>query len=84
MRTLIISAIIVASTGIISCSSSSDSNTSKTVNASSAKSTIAGQKEFYVCEMDSDVISSHPGKCPKCGMDLEKKMMPDSTKVTVK
>ena len=27
---------------------------------------------FYQCEMDPEVISDKPGKCPKCGMDLEK------------
>ena len=26
----------------------------------------------YVCPMDADVKSSKPGKCPKCGMRLEK------------
>lgn len=25
---------------------------------------------FYQCEMDKEVISDMPGKCPKCGMDL--------------
>ena len=84
MRTLIISAIIVAGIGIISCNGSSDSNTSKTTNTPPAKSTTVGQKEFYTCAMDTDVISDKPGKCPKCGMDLTKKMMPDTTKVTVK
>ena len=84
MRTFIFSAIIIASTGIIACNSSSDSNTSNTANTPPAKSTTVGQKEFYTCAMDTDVISDKPGKCPKCGMDLEKKMMPDTTKVTVK
>ena len=27
---------------------------------------------FYQCEMDPSVILDKPGKCPKCGMDLEK------------
>jgi hypothetical protein len=29
----------------------------------------------YVCPMkeDADVIQDHPGKCPKCGMNLIKK-----------
>ncbi|KKT78442.1 MAG: Copper-transporting P-type ATPase [Microgenomates group bacterium GW2011_GWB1_44_8] len=25
---------------------------------------------FYTCPMDPDVVSDKPGKCPKCGMDL--------------
>ena len=84
MKTFILSAIIIASTGIVSCNNSSDSNSSKTANTPPAKSATVGQKEFYTCEMDTDVISDKPGKCPKCGMDLTKKMMPDTTKVTVK
>ena len=26
----------------------------------------------YTCSMHPDVISDQPGKCPKCGMTLEK------------
>lgn len=29
----------------------------------------------YVCPMDQDVQSDKPGKCPKCGMKLEKKQV---------
>ncbi len=27
----------------------------------------------YTCSMHPDVISAHPGKCPKCSMDLVQK-----------
>ena len=30
-------------------------------------------KIVYTCEMDTDVVSDKPGKCPKCGMELVKK-----------
>ncbi len=30
-------------------------------------------KVTYACPMHSDVVSQRPGKCPKCGMTLEKK-----------
>ncbi len=33
-------------------------------------------KAVYTCPMHPDVKSDKPGKCPKCGMKLEKKMMP--------
>jgi transcription initiation factor IIE alpha subunit len=26
--------------------------------------------EFYACPMHKDIVSDKPGKCPKCGMDL--------------
>ncbi|HXG67010.1 MAG TPA: SCO family protein, partial [Blastocatellia bacterium] len=37
--------------------------------------TLAAQKKAgvsYVCPMDADVRAAGPGKCPKCGMALEK------------
>ncbi len=36
----------------------------------------AEMKAVYTCSMHPEVISDKPGKCPKCGMNLEKKMMP--------
>lgn len=35
----------------------------------------ADAKEIYTCPMHPDVKSDKPGKCPKCGMKLVKKMM---------
>jgi membrane fusion protein, copper/silver efflux system len=32
----------------------------------------AAASVLYTCPMDPEVISDHPGKCPKCGMDLVK------------
>lgn len=32
-------------------------------------------KAEYFCPMDSGVVSDQPGKCPKCGMNLEKRMV---------
>jgi Cu(I)/Ag(I) efflux system membrane fusion protein len=43
---------------------------------------VAGQKEVYSCEMHPEVIKDKPGNCPKCGMELTKKMVPDTTKLT--
>ncbi len=33
----------------------------------------------YTCPMHPEVISDHPGKCPKCGMNLELVTAPDTT-----
>jgi predicted lipoprotein with Yx(FWY)xxD motif len=30
---------------------------------------------MYICPMDKGVVSSKPGKCPKCGMVLQKKFI---------
>ena len=43
------------------------------VDASSAPaSTPAAVGDMYSCPMHPEVVSDHPGKCPKCGMDLVK------------
>jgi len=31
-----------------------------------------GDRVIYQCPMDPEEVSDKPGKCPKCGMDLEK------------
>ncbi len=36
----------------------------------------AEMKEVYTCPMHPDVKLDKPGKCPECGMKLEKKKMP--------
>lgn len=36
----------------------------------------AEMKEMYTCPMHQEVKSDKPGKCPTCGMKLEKKMVP--------
>jgi rubrerythrin len=43
-----------------------------------AKQTVK-QTVKYVCPM-GDYVGDKPGKCPKCGMTLEKKLVTESTK----
>ena len=33
-------------------------------------------KVIYTCTMHPEVVSDKPGKCPKCNMDLVKKVVP--------
>lgn len=35
----------------------------------------AGAKVEYICPMDPEIVSDHPGACPKCGMALEPRMV---------
>ncbi len=38
--------------------------------------------EMYTCTMHNEVMSDHPGECPKCGMKLVKqKMTPEQEKM---
>lgn len=90
MKTFIISAIAAMALGVISCNTNTPNTAAATTD--SGRDTTAGnkgkitvgQKQYYVCEMDTDVISDKPGNCPKCGMELKKKMLPDTTKTTIK
>ena len=42
------------------------------------------QKVVYTCPMDPEVRSDKPGKCPKCNMNLEKKIVRTDAKAIVK
>jgi len=48
---------------------SSCSNNQKT------KTEQLASDETYTCPMHNNVMSDHPGKCPECGMILEKQKM---------
>jgi ssDNA-binding Zn-finger/Zn-ribbon topoisomerase 1 len=49
---------------------SSEQGVSTPVAPDPAKLTV---KEMYTCPMHPEVIKKKAGKCPKCGMNLEKK-----------
>lgn len=44
-------------------------------NSKNAKTEQLAADETYTCTMHNEVMSDHPGKCPKCGMDLTKEKM---------
>ena len=69
-RAIVLMTLFALSLIAVSCGSkTADSN-----------STTTSSKEMYRCPMDTEVTSDKPGKCPKCGMDLEKVETTDSTK----
>lgn len=39
-----------------------------------SKHTTANETAVYTCPMHPQVVQDHPGTCPLCGMDLEKKV----------
>ena len=58
------------------------------VTPEEASKKIAGDQlaadEMYTCNMHNEVMSDHPGKCPKCGMNLVKLKMTDKQKQMMK
>ncbi|AFD07571.1 efflux RND transporter periplasmic adaptor subunit [Solitalea canadensis] len=43
-------------------------------SCNSKKSTVSEAAAVYTCPMHPQVVQDHPGTCPMCGMDLEKKV----------
>ena len=52
-------------------------DTTKTAKKQTLKTVTEMQKDqvYYTCSMHPDVKMDKPGKCPQCGMTLEKKTM---------
>lgn len=49
-------------------------------NSSQQKSEQLTSDETYTCTMHNEVMSDHPGKCPKCNMKLVKQKMTEEQK----
>jgi Cu(I)/Ag(I) efflux system membrane fusion protein len=56
----------------IACNNSPKTNNKGTPKVDSTAVNKPADKEVYTCPMDTDYHSDKPGKCPKCGMELEK------------
>lgn len=64
--------------GFVACNNSETKNTNTVTQAdTSGMSRVMGTDEMYTCKMHQDVMGDRPGKCPKCGMNLEKQKMTD-------
>ncbi len=44
-------------------------------NDNKAKTEQLAQDEMFTCKMHNEVMSDHPGECPKCSMKLVKQKM---------
>lgn len=53
---------------------------SASCNNSNTKTEQLAADETYTCTMHNEVMSDHPGKCPKCGMTLVKQKMTEEQK----
>jgi len=49
-------------------------------NNNKAATEQLAKDETYTCTMHQDVMSEKPGKCPVCGMNLEKQKMTEQQK----
>ncbi|TKK66324.1 hypothetical protein FC093_17215 [Ilyomonas limi] len=59
------------------CSSNNNDNSNST-----DQNALLTSDSAYTCTMHQDVISMHPGDCPKCGMHLVKqKLTPEQQKM---
>jgi hypothetical protein len=65
---MLIAGISILSIFLISCGGGA---TGKQTENTTTKSDT--NKEIYTCPMHPEVKSDKPGKCPTCGMELEKK-----------
>ena len=70
-------------TSSTSTTPSTDTSSTVATDTSTAAPTENNQlaaNETYTCTMHNEVMGDHPGKCPKCGMDLVKQKMTDEQK----
>ncbi|MBO3272093.1 heavy metal-binding domain-containing protein [Hymenobacter defluvii] len=69
---------LLLATGCSDKGSAPTDTTTSTTTAQPASTDVHGpavepKAAQYTCPMHPDVVSDHPGKCPKCGMALVKK-----------
>lgn len=67
MKKLIFIAVILLTMGFVITGCSNSNN--------KAKTELLAKDEMYTCTMHNEVMSDHPGECPKCGMKLVKQKM---------
>ena len=76
-KKIILAALFCIGLATISCKNSENktggTNTDSLKGSAAAPKDSAAAKTVYVCPMHPEETSDKPGKCPKCGMDLEVK-----------
>ena len=74
-RIILIILVTVFITGFTACNGNQTGNNDITTQTG----TLA-KDETYTCKMHQNVMSEKPGKCPVCGMNLEKQKMTEQQK----
>ncbi len=68
-KLLLFNSLSILLLAIASCSSDGKKESAPVAADSTA---IDSAKVTYACPMDTDIVSTVPGSCSKCGMELEK------------
>jgi len=77
-RMMVVGGMIVGVTLLLNGTVSSEN--SAAVKQASTQTDKTAAKVCYQCPMHPSVIQDHPGKCPQCGMGLEKTKCPQVAK----
>jgi len=76
-KKILLAAILMSGIAFSSCKNSenkTDAAMGDSVNtATTTPADSTAHQSLYVCPMHPEETSDKPGKCPKCGMDLELK-----------
>ncbi len=73
-KIILLSAVVTMLMTGCSTSSSTNEETQTTTMVSVDTTKLKAGETFYQCEMHPEVLSDKLGNCPKCGMELTKRI----------
>ncbi len=74
MKKIFLVAVVLLSFAFVFTACNSSDNKENTSTTTDKKEQLA-KDEMYTCTMHNEVMSDHPGECPKCEMKLVKQKM---------
>ncbi len=75
MKKIFLVAAVLSSFAIVFTACKNNDNKASTEQDNKTGSEQLAKDEMYTCTMHNEVMSNHPGECPKCGMKLVKQKM---------
>ena len=75
MKKIFLVAAVLLSFAISFTACKNNDNKANTEQDTKTGSEQLAKDEMYTCTMHNEVMSDHPGECPKCGMKLVKQKM---------